>query len=162
MGQEGFCLQLPWGLGFATTLLLPVLTQEGWHDNREESASLQELPVHNLISAWKGRGKQGSGSIQPDLSPLLLVVLGKWFPSPNIWRSRHTSARTPQVMQATKSHTRQKKAGSKGYSLESMCRPMMWSLGWVQALGRLTNQVLRQAITPKTHPSHWAPSPPDF
>lgn len=32
----------------------------------------------------------------------------------------------------------------------------MWSLGWVQALGRLTNQVFRQTITPKTHPSHWA------
>lgn len=78
------------------------------------------------------------------------------------WLVRDTSAHTPQVMQARKSHTRQKKAGNKGYSLESMCRPMMWSLGWVQALGCLTNQALRQTITPKTHPSHWAPSPQSF
>ena len=79
------CLSSPWELGFATTLLLPVLTQEGWHEQQEESASCRSF----LYTTSSLPGKAGENRAADPFSQTFhhssWWSWGKWFPSPNIW-----------------------------------------------------------------------------
>ena len=105
---RGSCLSSPWERGFATTLLLPVLTQEGWPEQQEGSASCRSFLYTTLSLPGKAVGNRAADPFSQTLCHSSWWPWGNRFPSPNIWLVGQAHIRPhPSGNQARKSHTRQ-------------------------------------------------------
>lgn len=82
---RGSCLSSLWERGFATTLLLPVLTQEGWPEQQEGSASCRSFLYTTLSLPGKAVGNRAADPFSQTLRHPSWWPWGNRFPSPNIW-----------------------------------------------------------------------------